>query len=1057
MTRPAGTWDWLIVTASNDQQAQAYERQLALRRPLGLLAGVEDVLVVADPGGRRIGSGGSTVYCLLQVLRRRLSAGALADRDAWRAALRRMRVLIVHAGGDSRRLPAYGPCGKLFVPVPSDGDVAVPMTLFDRQLPTYLRLGGGPRDGGQVVIVSGDVLLGFDPQQVRLDRPGMVGLACPASPKQASRHGVYCPGPEGRVRLFLQKPSVEQQREAGAIDRFGQSMLDIGVISFDADAAVSLLDACTPQIRSGALAWTGPVGEAIEGQGMDFYREVCCALGDDATAERHIAGARAGGSKWPEALLKQVHAALADTPFGVEVLSHCDFLHFGTTAQIISSGYDLQRSDTGVARTDAALAINCVQSARGGTTGGDSWVEACRLQAPLTLGGRNVVVGLDVPAPLDLPAGACVDVLAGRGRGGGDVWFVRCYGVDDAIKTSVAEGTTYCHRPVLEWLTAVGAAAADVWETADAGEQSLWNARLFPAASRHEDYLDWLWVFDPASASDAQKQAWRQAERYSLEEIALLTDQEAFHRRRAALRGETIAQSLRRLFRPESAFSAAELAWALQQVDDRAAVLADLLAEARWYGGDGQSRPGLGALAVARILHSLGSALLELAGTSERSLADVAGPLAARVPAETRAWLKELGIVLDEKAPASALALACRQAAFAVQSRAIVSSGLGRSEPPRSALRKDEIVWGRAPARLDLGGGWSDTPPYALERGGSVLNAAVNLNGQPPIHCYARVIDEPVIRIASIDLGTRVEVATLDDLWDYRSPTSEFALAKAALAISGFSPHAAHWPDDATLARMLEIFGGGIELTTLAAIPKGSGLGTSSIVGSVILAVVQRLFGRQVNRQELFHGVLRLEQALTTGGGWQDQIGGSVDGVKIATSPAGLIPDATIHYVPADVLDPQINGGCTLLYYTGITRLAKNILQQVVGRYLDRDRPAVATLRQIHALPPRVADAMSRKDLAEFGRLVDTAWTLNKQLDPNSTNEAVERLLGRVQKHVHGAKLLGAGGGGFLLMICRSAADAAAVRDMLTAEPPNELARFFDFSISREGLVVTVC
>jgi len=220
---------------------------------------------------------------------------------------------------------------------------------------------------------------------------------------------------------------------------------------------------------------------------------------------------------------------------------------------------------------------------------------------------------------------------------------------------------------------------------------------------------------------------------------------------------------------------------------------------------------------------------------------------------------------------------------------------------------------------------------------------------------------------------------------------------------------------------------------------------------------VQRMVGRSLTQQELFHGVLRLEQVLTTGGGWQDQIGGAVDGVKVATSGPGLVPDVSIHYVPPDVLEPALNGGSTLLYYTGITRLAKNILQQVVGRYLDRDRLAAATLRQIHALPPHVAEAMARKDGEAFGRLIDVAWRLNKQLDPNSSTPEIETLLDRVRPHIHGAKLLGAGGGGFLLMVCKSPADASAVRAMLDSDPPNDRARFFDLSVSREGLVVTTC
>ncbi|MHC4680071.1 MAG: fucose pyrophosphorylase domain-containing protein, partial [Planctomycetota bacterium] len=461
------------------------------------------------------------------------------------------------------------------------------------------------------------------------------------------------------------------------------------------------------------------------------------------------------------------------------------------------------------------------------------------------------------------------------------------------------------------------------------------------------------------------------------------------------------------------------------------------------YSGDAES------LVFPRVIHTLGSALIELYERTDPLLSTVLPGLKRLLRPAEREWLLSLGLELK---PGSSIVRWARRAqavAFESLESTIVAGGFRQDTHPRSALRSDEIVWARAPARFDLGGGWTDTPPYSLEHGGCVVNAAVNLNGQPPIQAYVRIIEKPVIRISSIDQGARTEITCFDELLDYRKATSSFALAKAALALSCFRRQTDITAGNISLRRTLADFGGGIELTTLAAIPKGSGL-------AVILAAIQRAVGRELSKRELFYSVLRLEQALTTGGGWQDQIGGAVNGVKMIVTEPGFVPDARIHYVLPDILDPKTNGGRSLLYYTGITRLAKNILQQVVGQCLNRHRPTMATLKQIHIVAEEVADALVRKDLTTFGRLIDVAWRLNKQLDPNSSSDEIESLLGRVRPFIYGAKLLGAGGGGFMLMICKSPEDARTVREMLEAEPPNEQARFFEFDISGEGLAVTV-
>ena len=1050
-------WDYLIVTASNERQAEAYEAQLTVRRELGLLSDVREVIAVADPGGKRIGSGGSTLYCLMEVLSRRLGRTSRDSTAAtWERVLGELRILIIHAGGDSRRLPAYSACGKIFIPVPGENDSAVCLSLFDRQLPTYLALPEPAQGRGQVVITSGDVLLRFDPTQVRFMKQGVTGLACYAHPQQASRHGVFCCGQDDEVRLYLQKPSIAEQRDKGAIDAYGQSCLDIGVMHFDAATAVRLLRLFGARPGTGGrLAFAGRRGQAVIERGLDFYREICCAMGRQTNPDHHVRSAHESGSKWTGARLRGLFGTLSAIPFNVQLLKHCEFLDFGMNRGLINSGTRLLQGDQGVSQLQTCLDINNEITAGGAIHGPAGWVEGCRIHSPMTLGGNNVVAGVDVEEPLSLPVGACLDVIGGRDERNRKVWFIRCYGVDDTFKEPAGKGAIFCGIPVLTWLQEVGASADEVWG-AGIGEEgrTIWSARLFPAVKKHGEYRQWLWMFDPAHASEERRRAWRSARRYSLEQILTRADHKGFYERRSAIRAEVVRGSLQRVFRPESGLSARELASLMRQGKGPAAWIAQTLKQACRYS-EGRQERETASLVLPRIAHTLGSALADLYPSSDKPMGEVLSGVAGLLDSVTQRRLKSLGIGPDDKITVSQWCRRLQNAAFEGLERAIVASGAQEDVLPRSVLRSDEIVWARSAARLDLGGGWTDTPPYSLEWGGCVTNAAVNLNGQPPIQAYVRVIEEPVIRIGSIDLGVRIEVRKFGELLDYRQATGSFALAKAAMVLSGLSPdrHAGA----KSLKKVLEAFGGGIELTTLAAIPKGSGLGTSSIMGAVMVASLARVMGRQLSQRELFHSVLRLEQALTTGGGWQDQIGGAADGVKMIVTEPGMVPDAHIHFLPSDILDPHANGGRTLLYYTGITRLAKNILQQVVGRYLNRDREAMTTLRHIGLLARDVMDTFIRKDIEAFGYLMDRAWQLNKRLDPNSSNDEIEALFARVRPHLLGGKLLGAGGGGFMLMVCKSPEDAAAVRRMLETEPPNDRARFFDFSISAEGLVVTVC
>jgi galactokinase/mevalonate kinase-like predicted kinase len=1005
-------WHYLILTAANDQQAAAYEIQVRQRRELGLLPGVRETLVIADQDGRRIGSGGSTLQCLRAVL----------DRER---QLRGLRILIVHAGGDSQRLPAYSPCGKIFSPIPGEADSAAPLTLFDRLVPQFLHLPAASSGDAQVVVTSGDALVQFDPEGVRFDRPGLTVLGSYVTPEEASRHGVYVGQPD--VHLYLQKPSIEEQAKLGAIDSNGRSILDIGIMSFDATTASTLLNAFAGR------------EEDVAALGVDIYREVCCALGTVATFAHYVESVKASGSRWSDDSLRSLFDALRSIPMNLEVLGRCNFLHFGSTRQLVSSGLALVRQDARIPSSDTVLSIANAIEADGWIGGRDAWTEGCRISAPLALSGSNVVVGLDVEQPLTLPAGCSVDVTPGYGRDGSRVFFIRCYATDDNFKSDRFFG-----RPLREWIERTGISE---------DSSVLWNARLFPAEECAQDCRNWLWMFDIESASEQQIRAYAAADRHSCAEILARADLTAFHERRNTIRARDVIRRIRTLLANDSGFSSKDLAATIGNAPTRAVVVSELLQRAR------AAPPANGGsfFLVPRALHSLGDAIGLVAGCGCTRFDEVVPAFPAAVDDGLRLWMESQGIAAGPETTAQDWSERVKGLAFRLLSESIVTHVVKRTERPKNTLLPDETVWGRAPARIEYAGGWTDTPPYTMEHGGDVLNSAVNLNGQPPIHCYCRVVKDPSIRLASIDAGRMMTIRELDELLDYRNPGDSFALAKAALALSGFAPGVADWPDGFSLERILDAFGGGIELTTLVGIPSGSGLGTSSILGAVILAVLRRLTGRPLHRREIFHDVLRLEQALTTGGGWQDQIGGVIGGSKITSTQPGLFPDPRIHFVPDDLVDPRRNGGTTLLYYTGLTRLAKNILQEVVARYLNRDRAAMETLRQERRVARLAADAMSCKDPAAFGRYVNLTFELHKQLSGTVSNETIEELLASVDPHVYGRRLPGAGSGGFLFMICKSQADAAAVREKLGRNPFNERSRFFEYEVNVPGLEVTTC
>lgn len=148
--------------------------------------------------------------------------------------------------------------------------------------------------------------------------------------------------------------------------------------------------------------------------------------------------------------------------------------------------------------------------------------------------------------------------------------------------------------------------------------------------------------------------------------------------------------------------------------------------------------------------------------------------------------------------------------------------------------------------------------------------------------------------------------------------------------MAGFAP-AFSTESYPSLAKQLEAFGSGIEITLLAAIPAGSGLGTSSILASTVLGAINDFCGLAWDKNDICSYTLILEQLLTTGGGWQDQYGGVFSGIKLLQSEAGFEQHPLVRWLPDQLFIHPDYRDCHLLYYTGITRTAKSILAEIVS------------------------------------------------------------------------------------------------------------------------------
>ncbi len=350
------------------------------------------------------------------------------------------------------------------------------------------------------------------------------------------------------------------------------------------------------------------------------------------------------------------------------------------------------------------------------------------------------------------------------------------------------------------------------------------------------------------------------------------------------------------------------------------------------------------------------------------------------------------------------------------------------------AQKNDNFITVEKPLRIDFAGGWSDTPPICNKLGGTVLNAAVLLNGKKPVSASVRYTSEiKGIAIHSEDLGKHGIITTKAELSDRSDPHDWKALVKSALTVVGY-----------------DFSEGGIEIHICAKVPKGSGLGTSSILGAALVEALQKLRKRNTSWETISALVLKLEKDMQTGGGWQDQVGGLLPGVKLLKTEHGAkqkISATTLSSEATQAFNAYLNERA-LLYFTGRKRMARNVLNGVV-KFFNEDPDGLATeiIKTLKHDAEKAFRAIENQDWQSFSAALNSYWLNKKALDPGSTNPPVESIIARIAPWTEAVTLCGAGGGGFMLIIARSPEAKEKLQSSLNRHSPIKGASFYSFAL----------
>jgi D-glycero-alpha-D-manno-heptose-7-phosphate kinase len=319
----------------------------------------------------------------------------------------------------------------------------------------------------------------------------------------------------------------------------------------------------------------------------------------------------------------------------------------------------------------------------------------------------------------------------------------------------------------------------------------------------------------------------------------------------------------------------------------------------------------------------------------------------------------------------------------------------------------------RTPYRVTLGGGGTDLPSFYREHGGFIL--AVGIDKYMYMNVNTPIVDDFIrVRYSKAEL-----VHHVDEL--------EHTLAREALRHFGIAK--------------------GIEIVSIADIPAGTGLGSSSCYLIGLLRALHTLMQRQVGQKELAEEACHIElDILKKPIGKQDQYMAAFGGLTALHIDRTGRVEAERLALTMEVMEALESN--ILLFYTGENRDATSILAKQDRATKKNDSTVLASLLEIKDMGLEIYDCIRHGRLRRFGELMDLHWRAKKRLSDGISNSKIDAWYDLAKRHgAIGGKISGAGGGGFLMVYCEK--NKTALREAMRNAGLRELSFRFEFEGSK--------